>query len=141
MSLLLRSLEAHCYLTSKEITMKKLFIILILAISLVGLFSVFKINRNTTPSVSQKTEKNTIHIMNYAFTPKTMTVKKGTTITWKNYDIAKHTITKDNDSKEGPQSEFFGQGETYSFQFTKVGTYTYHCEPHPYMKGEITVIE
>ncbi|HEV8405576.1 MAG TPA: plastocyanin/azurin family copper-binding protein [Nitrososphaera sp.] len=29
----------------------------------------------------------------------------------------------------------------WSFTFTKAGEFTYHCEPHPWMKGKVVVVE
>lgn len=96
-----------------------------------------------TPSSSTSSEitPNTITISNYRFKPQFLTIKKGTTVTWNNMDIARHTVTADQSSKDAPSSQFFGQGESYSYTFNTAGTYTYHCEPHPYMKATITVIE
>ena len=89
---------------------------------------------NTTPAVA-----NSITIENYKFSPASMTVKVGTKVTWTNQDTVSHTVTVD--SGDGPNSQLFGKGQSYSFTFTKAGTYSYHCAPHPYMKGTITVTE
>ena len=96
-----------------------------------------------TAQSSSKTEEkpNSVAIKGYAFSPNPLKVKKGTTVTWTNMDVAQHTITADNASSPGPKSELFGQGKDYSFTFTTVGTYPYHCEPHPYMKAVIEVTE
>ena len=83
--------------------------------------------------------KNTVIISDYAYLPKKITVKKGTTITWINRDIAKHTVTADGDLTDGPNSEFFGQNKSYQFRFTKSGVFSYHCDPHPYMKAVVEV--
>ena len=90
-----------------------------------------------TPTVEARAVA--ITIKNYMFSPQTITVKKGTTVTWTNKDIAKHTITSDDGS--WPASQFFGQGESYSYTFTSAGTYAYHCEPHPYMTATVVVTE
>ena len=132
--------------------MKKIIIIFVLlVVVLIGAisFSGKKSPTDTsTPSTSsgakaapQAQEANAIVIKNYEFGPKTMTIKKGTTITWTNQDIARHTVTADTPSPDGPKSDFFGQGEKYTFTFAKAGTYAYHCEPHPYMKASIVVTE
>ena len=84
---------------------------------------------------------NEIQIKNYAFSPAKINVKKGTKITWENYDLAPHTVTMDDSTKEGPTSEIFGKGKKFSYTFSKAGTYKYHCEPHPYMKAEVIVSE
>jgi plastocyanin len=75
-------------------------------------------------------------------------------VVWTNDDTTPHTVTTDDgyrdaysglfDSRERPQDEggpFVMPGETYEFLFTKVGEYAYHCEPHPWMKGTIEVVE
>lgn len=84
---------------------------------------------------------NKIEIQSYAFSPATITVKKGTTVTWTNHDDVKHTVTTDDGTNNGPKSKLFGNGESYSYTFDVVGTYDYHCEPHPYMKGTVIVTE
>ncbi len=79
-----------------------------------------------------------VTIDNYNFSPPTLTVKKGTTVVWVNHDIAKHTITADSGAFT---SEFFGKGEKYTHVFNEVGTFAYHCEPHPYMHGTVVVTD
>ena len=37
--------------------------------------------------------------------------------------------------------ELLAKVESYSWTFNTVGTYTYHCSPHPYMKGIVEVVE
>jgi plastocyanin len=81
---------------------------------------------------------NAVTIEDFAFTPETITVKKGTTVTWTNNDSMEHTVTG-NDG--GPDSELFGQGEEYSYTFDEVGTFTYFCKPHPNMTGTVIVEE
>jgi amicyanin len=101
--------------------------------------------KNDTPSTPAATPEkaadaaNSVTIENYKFGPATMTVKVGTKVTWTNQDTVKHTVTVD--SGDGPKSELFGKGQTFSYTFTKAGSYSYHCEPHPYMKATVTVTE
>ena len=83
-----------------------------------------------------------VSIQGYAFAPKNLTVKKGTKVTWTNQDVAKHNVAVDDGSPTGgPDGPLFGKGETFSFTFETVGTYNYHCSPHPYMHGSVTVTE
>jgi plastocyanin len=84
------------------------------------------------------TAPNSVTISNYAYAPATLTVKKGTTVTWVNKDIAKHTVTGNNG---GPASSLFGQNEQYTYTFDTVGIFPYFCEPHPYMKAMVVVTE
>jgi plastocyanin len=94
----------------------------------------------TAPPASS-TGAKAVTIKDYMFSEKDISVKAGTTVTWTNQDDVKHTVTADTPSADAPSSQLFGKGETYSFTFKKAGTYTYHCEPHPYMKATVTVTE
>ncbi len=103
--------------------------------------------QQTSPDQSNNTQQdetastNQVDIANFAFSPKTITVKKGTTVTWTNKDSVEHNVhsdTKDSDSPNGP---LLGQGESYSHTFTAVGTYNYYCQPHPSMKGTVIVTD
>lgn len=85
--------------------------------------------------------ENAVTISNFAFGPKQITVKVGTTVTWTNQDSVKHDIKMENGSSEGPSSELLAKGESYSYTFDRAGTYNYLCTPHPYMKGTVTVTE
>jgi plastocyanin len=62
----------------------------------------------------------------------------GQTIRWTNLDdvTAGHTVTADDHSFTSP---VLGQGGTYVHTFTQAGTFTYFCEPHPFMTGSIEV--
>lgn len=99
-------------------------------------------NESTSSNASSSAvEANTVSIKEYAYSPAEIKVKKGTKVTWTNEDTVKHTVTMADDSKEGPKSELFGKGETYSYTFNTVGTFDYYCLPHPYMKATVTVTE
>jgi len=77
-----------------------------------------------------------IDIANFAFLPKTMTLKKGATVTWINQDTVAHTATADDASFD---TGLLAKGESGSVTFDKPGTYSYHCTPHPNMKATIVV--
>lgn len=83
---------------------------------------------------------NQVSIQNFAFSPMTITVKKGTKVTWTNNDSVKHTATE-NDGKNGPSAPELDPGKSYSFTFNEVGTFHYHCAIHPDMTGTVTVTE
>jgi amicyanin len=97
---------------------------------------------NTSQTNTQNSQQvNAVNISNFAFTPVTLKVKKGTIVTWTNQDSVKHTVTPDKADEDFKGSELLDKGGTYSVTFNDVGTYTYHCQPHPYMKGTIEVTE
>lgn len=83
---------------------------------------------------------SSVTIQNFAFAPANITVKKGTTVTWTNKDSAAHTVTE-TDSQAGPDSGDLNTGKSYSFTYTAVGTFKYHCAIHPDMVGTVTVTE
>jgi amicyanin len=82
---------------------------------------------------------NSVSIQNYMFSPAEITVKVGTSVTWTNHDSVGHTITGDN--VDELSSTIIEHGKTYTHTFNKVGSYTYHCSPHPYMKGTVIVTQ
>lgn len=82
-----------------------------------------------------------VTIENYAFSPAGITVKAGTTVTWTNRDTVKHNVVGDDIAASGLNGELIGKEETFEYTFNKPGTYSYFCEPHPYMKGTVTVTE
>ncbi|GAC1499618.1 MAG: hypothetical protein NVS1B10_02540 [Candidatus Saccharimonadales bacterium] len=96
-------------------------------------------SKTSSTSDSSSAAANAVSIENYMFTPMAVKVKVGDTITWTNKDSVHHTVTADKTSNDAPNSPLFGKGETYSFKFTKAGTYTFHCNPHPYMHGTVEV--
>lgn len=99
-----------------------------------------------TPSESSAlpTEVNQVEISGFAFSPSSITVKRGTTVTWTNKDSSAHNvISEDGAPAGGPQKPqaLFGQNQSFSFTFNTVGTFPYFCEPHPFMKGTVIVTE
>jgi plastocyanin len=82
-----------------------------------------------------------VSMKNIAFNPKTLTVNKGTTVTWTNDDSVNHDVTK----KSGPGPDFksgsgnISSGGTYKQTFDTPGTIQYVCTIHPGMTGTIVV--
>ena len=90
---------------------------------------------NGTPTVAT----NTVTINDFAFGPQNITVKAGTTVTWKNQDSVNHTVTANVASSNAPNSQEIAPGSSFSFAFPVPGTYAYHCIIHPSMQGTVTV--
>jgi len=89
-----------------------------------------------------------VAIANYAFTPQTLTVKAGTTVTWTNKDSVPHNVISATNMSTSATttsafaSGNFNQGQTFTFTFSKPGTYYYECSIHasmPAMHGKIIV--
>lgn len=84
-----------------------------------------------------------VAIADFRYTPDDITIRAGTTITWSNQDNVTHTVTPDKgyETDEFQSSGAMLPGSSFSVTFTEPGTYLYFCEPHPSMKGRITVID
>jgi plastocyanin len=77
-----------------------------------------------------------VKIDNFSFTPHTLTIAVGTTVTWTNRDDIPHTVV----STDGVfKSKVRDTDEKFSYTFTKAGTYPYFCSVHPKMTGKIVV--
>jgi plastocyanin len=79
---------------------------------------------------------NEVWIEGMAFNPSTITISAGTTIKWTNKDNVAHTVTSDNGLFESGNINNSG---TFSQTFTTVGTFPYHCTPHPSMTATVIV--
>jgi plastocyanin len=77
-----------------------------------------------------------VHIRDDAFSPATITVRAGDTVTFQNNDDDAHTVTADDRSWD---SEGLNQNEKWSHVFAKAGTIKYHCTVHPFMHGTLIV--
>jgi len=70
------------------------------------------------------------------YSPANYTVKAGTTVTWVNNDDATHSVTSTGGLFDsGP----LPPGASFSYTFTRPGTYAYACTYHPWMTGIIVV--
>lgn len=78
----------------------------------------------------------TVQVKDFTFNPKTLTVTKGTKVTWKFEDSADHNVLAGDMSFKSPDLK---SGGTYSFTFNKPGTYQYICGIHQYMTATVTV--
>jgi len=79
-----------------------------------------------------------VMISDYTFTPKTLTVAVGTTVTWVNHDMARHTVTRDS-SDEPFDSGLLGNQHVFTHTFMTAGSYSYICTPHSGMQATIVV--
>lgn len=98
----------------------------------------------TTPQLDPASSEVAVEIKDFAYTPANLTVKKGTTVVWTNQDSINHNVVSDADAPAGgPPStaDLLSKGQSFSFMFDTVGTFRYHCTPHPNMKGVIEVVE
>jgi plastocyanin len=102
----------------------------------------------STPSSSTKGTAATVTMQGFAFSPHILTVTAGTTVTWTNNDSAVHNVVSADGIglNANPTSTFnsgsMNPGATFSFTFSKPGTYFYVCTLHktiPAMHAEVVV--
>jgi amicyanin len=78
----------------------------------------------------------TVSIDNFTFSPPTITVAAGSTVTWVNQDDIPHTVVA---SDKAFKSKVMDTDEKFSFTFTRPGEYAYFCSLHPHMVGKVVV--
>ena len=89
----------------------------------------------TTSSATPVANKAAVTIAGFAFSPQTLTVAKGTSITWTNNDSTTHTVTSDSGIWD---SGDLAPGKTFSYTFNQTGTFPYYCKIHPSMTAKVT---
>jgi plastocyanin len=72
----------------------------------------------------------------YKFGTDAVTISAGQAVRWINDDPVEHTVTFDGTEGGSP---VLGHNGTFIHRFDKPGRYTYHCTPHPFMKGVVIV--
>jgi plastocyanin len=77
-----------------------------------------------------------VQITDSTFSPATLTIRVGDTVTWRNADDRPHTVTSNDGAFDSGNLD---EGVGFSFTFTEPGTYAYLCEYHPEMQATIVV--
>ena len=107
--------------------------------NLVGAFAVtamFAVASATGIGAAQAQQANAVVMKNFDFSPMSITIKAGSSVTWKNLDGEPHTVT----SVDGLfRSGALDQNDSFTFKFDKPGTYKYLCSIHPRMMAAIIV--
>jgi plastocyanin len=121
--------------TSFSSTLNGIFLFLFL-FTLVYLTESCKKTNDYSPGISGTPGTNEIWMQSSQFNPVQKTVTVNTTVTWINKDSYAHTVTSDSTIFD---SQNIGSGGTFSYTFTKKGTYKYHCKIHAMMTGSLVV--
>ncbi|HEY7051376.1 MAG TPA: cupredoxin family copper-binding protein [Mycobacterium sp.] len=90
----------------------------------------------TASSTTAPVSGNAVSIDNFAFSPATLTVKVGSTVTWTNRDEEPHNVVANDGSF---RSHGLDAQATYSHAFRTPGSYDYICSIHPFMHGTVVV--
>jgi plastocyanin len=77
-----------------------------------------------------------VQMLDFEYSPATLTVPVGTTVTWVNSGVAPHTVTAADNSFD---SGMIKKGASFSRTFTSPGTLSYLCTYHPNMTGTLII--
>ena len=86
--------------------------------------------------VTRQADTQQIVVDNFTFTPATISVPVGSTITWTNRDDIPHTVVS---TEQRFKSQAIDTDQEYSHRFDTAGTYKYFCSIHPKMTAQIVV--
>lgn len=120
-------------------------LVIVMAVS----FVVFYPNA-TAPSAPSNVDKrikitgdavltNQVSIQDYTFTPRIISIARGTTVIWTNNDTVMHSVVIDGHSLAS--SGTLNQGASFSLAFDKAGQYTYHGGAYPNAVGKVIVTD
>lgn len=123
-------------------------LVVLVSITLVALIYSAATHKNTkqaTTSALSSLQPAQVAIKRTGFSPTTVTIKAGQSVTWTNRDKVAHKVNSDpyptDDTLPGLNSKIkLVPNSTFSYTFEKPGTYLYHDDLNPYkLKGTIVV--
>jgi plastocyanin len=87
----------------------------------------------------------TVNLLAASFSPSSVTIKNGGTVTWTNNSGLQHNLLWDDNPPAGVDDvDPFNAGQTRPFTFNATGTFDYHCSIHGTatsgMRGSVTVV-
>ena len=93
---------------------------------------------NNSTNYTKGATNHTIRIQNAAYLPASLTVTKGSSVTWTNDDNTVHTVTSTDGSFS---SGDIAVGTSYSKTFTTAGTINYYDTYNKELKGVLMVAD
>ncbi len=91
--------------------------------------------RTAEDSASATITKTVVAKENY-FSPKSVSISKGSSIKWTNKGYTSHTITS---TTSAWSSKTLAPGQSFTRVFNKAGTFNYKCKFHFGMTGKVVV--
>jgi len=98
---------------------------------MLGLLGAGAIGRPAAPG-----QITSVRIRDMQFQPSSVRLKVGDSITWTNGDDRDHNVSAADRSFDSGNLK---QGASYTFRFTKAGSFDYSCSYHPRMRGSVQV--
>jgi plastocyanin len=111
--------------------MKKLIGSLVLVIALIATQAA----PAAAPGLATASRGRAVNIDHFKFLPHTLDVAKGAKVVFTNSADVAHTATDPGAFNSG----HIAPGESFAVRFEHKGTFSYHCEIHPFMHGKIIV--
>src|SRR5919199_5089434 len=112
--------------TEGVVSMRRLFLGIAAAVALVF----------AAPAATAPTATATVQIKRGGFSPTSVTINANDAVTWRNADTVDHQVVANGGSFASP---ILKPGATYSFTFTRAGTFGYHDALKPSLKGTVKV--
>jgi len=106
----------------------------VLAIALAAVFLIAG-DKGTSGATAAASGAKTVDINHFAFHPPTLRVKRGARVAFVNSSNVTHTATRAGSFNTG----HIKASKSVSITFNQKGTFAYHCNIHPFMKGKIVV--
>lgn len=119
----------------------KIYLIIITVLSLVFIAGCKTSDELDPDNNNPSNGTNMVDVLDSSFSPSTITVSVGTTVTWTHKGNAVHTVTS---GTRGNANGVFNSGDmtngnTFQFTFNTAGTFDYHCIYHNGMNGTVIV--
>jgi plastocyanin len=92
---------------------------------------------NSSTGQAHTSASATVTMADFFFSPSSVTVAVGDTISWRNTGQAPHNATADDGSFRTPD---LNNGQSASHTFSRTGTFSYICTIHPNMRGTVRVL-
>jgi len=118
-------------------TILKIFTVCSLGITMASINSCSKGDSYGSAGGVEATSVNLVTIQAGQFQPSAITIIEGSTVTWRNSDNDRHTVTSD-DGISFSSGNISSQGY-YTINAPAAGAYPYHCSIHPSEKGTLYV--
>ncbi|SRR6266496_1899713 len=135
--------------TSKRVKLSGKFValvavVLVIALGLIGWMAWTMLSGNNTMAAGDSNLLPQATITSKGFTPATIKIKQGQSVTWTNRDTANHRLMADTNQQGAPNfdsEDALGLNETYTYTFNTPGTYTYHDAQNPVALKGVVVVE
>jgi plastocyanin len=98
-------------------------------------FGLLLLGIHSTGASAGASKAATVSINHFAFHPPTLRIAKGSQVTFSNSSKVTHTATRGGAFDTG----LIKAGKSVAVRFKQRGTFAYHCEIHPGMRGKIIV--